>query len=76
MSTHADNQTLVIMTNKTPLRSDNIYHMLIFEWFLMVYYVYLFGSIINSGVQYQLRILIYCIIFLLFEKLDLTYKYL
>jgi hypothetical protein len=50
--------------------------MLMFEWVLMGYYVYLFGSIINSGVQYQLRIIIYCIIFLLFEKLELTYKYL
>jgi hypothetical protein len=67
---------LVILTNKPPLRSENVYHMLIFEWVLMAYYVYLFGSIINSGVQYQLRIIIYCIVFLLFEKLELTYKYL
>lgn len=50
--------------------------MLVLEWVLMGYYVYLFGSIMSSGVQYQLRILIYCLIFLLFEKLELSYKYL
>ncbi len=50
--------------------------MLLFEWVLMGYYVYLFASIMESGVQYQVRIIIYCIIFLLFEKLELTYKYL
>lgn len=76
MNVPSDNQTLVIVTNKPPLRSENVYHMLILEWVLMAYYAYLFGSIINSGGQYQLRIIIYCIVFLLFEKLELTYKYL
>ena len=66
MSVQSEGQSLVIMTNRAALRSEHVYHMLVVEWALMAYYVYLFGSIINSGVQYQLRILIYCIVFLLF----------
>lgn len=41
----------------------------------MAYYVYIFTSIVNCAIPYQSRILIYCIIFLLFQKLEVTYKY-
>lgn len=50
--------------------------MLVFEWVLMAYYLYLFMSIVTSGAPFQLRIIIYSLVFLLFEKLELTYKYL
>ncbi len=76
MNTQADNQNLIVTINKAPLRSENVYRMMVFEWVLMGYFVYLFTSIINSGEQYQIRIVLYCLIFLLFEKLELTYKYL
>lgn len=71
-----ESQKMVIVANKAPVRSANIYHMLLFEWGLFLYQVYLFASIMGSGAQYQLRILLYCVIFLLFYKLEMTYRYL
>ena len=50
--------------------------MLVLEWVLLGYSLYLFGSIVNSGTPYHARTLIYCLVFLVFEKLQLTYKYL
>jgi hypothetical protein len=49
--------------------------MLLFEWALFLYYLYLFGSVAWGG-YYQSRMLAYCLLFLLFDKLDLSYKYL
>ena len=69
-----ESQYLSIFTNKPPLRSYNVYQMLIFEWILFLYYIYLFSSVLHSG-HYQIRMLTYCLLFLLFDKLDLTYKY-
>lgn len=73
---HAENNSISLTINKTPLRSQHVYYMLVFEWLMMGYYLYLFGSIISSGSHYQMRILVYCVIFLLFEKVKLSYKYL
>lgn len=73
---HSENNSISITINKTPLRSQYVYYMLVFEWLMMGYYFYLFGSIISSGSHYQMRILIYCVVFLLFEKIKLSYKYL
>ena len=73
---HCENNSISITINKTPLRSQHVYYMLVFEWLMMGYYLYLFGSIISSGSHYQMRILVYCVIFLLFEKIKLSYKYL
>lgn len=67
-------QYLSILTNKPPLRSNNVYQMLIFEWILFVYYIYLFGSALHDE-NCQIRMLSYCLLFLLFDKLDLTYRY-
>lgn len=72
MQTEGQNSMVII--NKSPMRSSNVHSMLVFEWVLFVYYLYLFTSIINSGAQYNSRILIYCIVFLLFGKLELTYR--
>lgn len=72
MQTEGQNSMVII--NKSPMRSSNVHSMLVFEWVLFVYYLYLFTSIINSGSQYNSRILIYCIVFLLFGKLELTYR--
>ena len=49
--------------------------MLIFEWILLAYYLYMFSSVLFWE-HYHTRMLLYCICFLLFDKLDLTYKYL
>jgi hypothetical protein len=70
----AESQNSMVIINKSPMRSSNVYSMLVFEWVLFVYYLYLFTSIIYSGAQYNSRILIYCIVFLLFGKLELTYR--
>lgn len=50
--------------------------MLVFEWVLFTYYAYLFFSATHSSGEYQMRIIIYCTIFILFDKLQLTSKYL
>ena len=70
----SSSQYLSILTNKSPLRSNNVFQMLVFEWLLFAYYLYLFCSVLQSG-HYQTRVLLYCIFFLLFDKLDLSYRY-
>ena len=71
----ADTQYLTIVTNKVPMRSTNVYQMLVFEWILFAYYLFMFASVLQTG-EFQGRVLVYCLIFLLFDKLELSYKYL
>lgn len=67
---------LRIVTNKVPMRLSNVYQMLLVEWLLMAYYACMFSWVLFSNSEYQGRVLVYCLVFLLFDKLELTYKYL
>lgn len=70
-----EGQYLTITTHKPALRSSNVFQMLVFEWIQFIYYLYMFSSVLYTE-HFQPRMLIYCLLFLLFDKLELTYKYL
>jgi len=63
-----------VMSHRPALKSGNVLQMVVFEWILLAYEFYLFGSVVSTG-HYQPRMLAYCLCFLLFDKLDLTYRY-
>ena len=67
-------QYLSVMSHRPAMRSSNVLQMVAFEWILLAYEVYLFGSVVYTG-RYQPRMLAYCLCFLLFDKLDLSYRY-
>ena len=62
------------MSHRPALKSTNVLQMVVFEWTLLAYELYLFGSVIYTN-HYQPRMLAYCVFFLLFDKLDLAYRY-
>ena len=48
------------------MRSVQVDQMLLLQWLLLAYYLYLFSSIVNSGTPYHIRTLLYCLVFLVF----------
>lgn len=65
----SESPSLRIVTNKVAMRLSNVYQMLMVEWVLMAYYFCMFSWVVFSNTEYQGRVLVYCLVFLLFDKL-------
>lgn len=65
----------LIPINKPALKVNTTKLILIYEWTLCIYFFYLLKSVVNP-LSSNLRVVAYSAVFLLFQTLQTTYKYL